>query len=243
MGPEHARLRAKWHAARRGPLYSRRDASKGGNANLRIALSPDGGFTLAVVTGTPGTGARHRRRPALVAAACAAVLAAACGGRALAHLPLGSHSVPAGGTVPRAFTCDGADVSPELHWGTPPPGTRSLALVMSDPDAPGGTFHHWIVYNLPPAVRELPAGAAERPGALHGAAEGRNDFPQGARGAGVGYGGPCPPPGPPHRYVWTVYALDARLHLRPGATAPAVLAALRGHVLATWTLTARYGRG
>ncbi|MEU5792592.1 YbhB/YbcL family Raf kinase inhibitor-like protein [Streptomyces sp. NPDC047813] len=136
-----------------------------------------------------------------------------------------------GGTVPRRFTCDGADVSPPLALSSVPAGTDSLAVTVRDLDAPGGTFTHWLIWDLDAGTRRLSAGAHP-----HGAAEGRNSFGK------SGYRGPCPPRGDhPHRYVLTVYATDRRPPLSPGASPDALRRALSGHTLATGTLTGRYG--
>ncbi|GHE01459.1 hypothetical protein GCM10010339_20750 [Streptomyces alanosinicus] len=138
-----------------------------------------------------------------------------------------------GGTIPRRHTCDGTDVSPPLALTAVPARTAGLALVLRDPDAPHGAFTHWLVWDIDPHTRQLPAG--ERP---QGATEGRNDFKR------PGYGGPCPPRGDrPHHYVLTVYATDRRLSLAPDASVSDLLRALSGHTLATGSLTGRYGRG
>lgn len=125
-------------------------------------------------------------------------------------------------------TCDGRNVSPALRWSAPPAGTRSFALLMDDPDAPGGTFTHWLAWGIPGRARSLPAG---RPAPR----EGRNDAGR------VGYLGPCPPSGV-HRYVFRLYALRAPLPLRSGASKAEFLVALRGRVLASARLLGRYGR-
>jgi Raf kinase inhibitor-like YbhB/YbcL family protein len=130
---------------------------------------------------------------------------------------------------PREFTCDGASRIPRLQWSTPPPGTRELAIELLDPDAPGGTFTHWLVYRLPPGVTSLAAGPA-------GAAEGVNDF--GRRG----YGGPCPPRGQMHHYHFLVFALDTRLGLAAGAARADLESRMSGHVLARGELVATYQR-
>jgi Raf kinase inhibitor-like YbhB/YbcL family protein len=141
-----------------------------------------------------------------------------------------------GSDVPVQFTCDGSDMSPALSWSAPPEGTQSFALVMEDPDAPGRTWVHWVLYNLPATERELPEAVPAK-GTLHsGARQGRNDFGR------IGYGGPCPPPGHPHRYYLTLYALDTRLDLKAGATRAQVDRAMRGHILAQSELMARYLR-
>ena len=139
------------------------------------------------------------------------------------------------GRVPRESTCDGEDQSPPLAWTSPPAGTKSLALTATDPDAPGGTFTHWVLFNLPPNTTSLPANVPKQADAAS-AKQGRNDFGR------VGYGGPCPPPGKPHRYVFTLYALDTELNLQPGATRAQVESAMHDHILAKGELTATYGR-
>ncbi|WP_376793287.1 YbhB/YbcL family Raf kinase inhibitor-like protein [Thermoflexus sp.] len=157
-------------------------------------------------------------------------------GGSLPDLRLRSPAFAEGETIPREYTCDGADRSPPLRWDPPPPGTRSLALVMDDPDAPGGRFVHWTLYGIPPERTELPEGLPAHP-ALEGIGrQGRNDFRR------IGYGGPCPPPGPPHRYRFTLYALDIPPELPPGASPTDVERALEGHILAVGRLTGRYGR-
>jgi Raf kinase inhibitor-like YbhB/YbcL family protein len=132
-------------------------------------------------------------------------------------------------TIPQTYTCDGADRSPPLRWSAPPPGTRSLALMMDDPDAPGGTFTHWLAWGIEPTSRGLAAGA--RPPLEGTASFGR-----------VGYGGPCPPPGKPHRYVFRLFALRSPLPLRAGADRAAFLAALKGRMIRVAVLVGRYGR-
>lgn len=144
------------------------------------------------------------------------------------QLTVSSPDLP-GGTFPREFTCDGANQRPRLEWSTPPSGTRELAIEMLDPDAPGGTFTHWLVYGLPPLISSLAAVPTD-------AAEGANDF--GRRG----YGGPCPPRGPAHHYHIVVLALDTRLGLAAGATRPDLESRITGHVLARGELVATYQR-
>src|SRR5512145_610516 len=117
-----------------------------------------------------------------------------------------------GGDIPSMFTCDGADDSPALQWTEPPVPTQSFALIVDDPDAPRGTWVHWVLYDLPATARELPEGVPPEATLPSGARQGRNDFKK------IGYGGPCPPPGPAHRYFFRLFALDRRLGLRPGAT-------------------------
>ena len=149
-------------------------------------------------------------------------------------LTLASPAFDNGGTIPRRYTCSGDNESPALKWTGVPGGTRSLALIVADPDAPMGTFVHWVVYNLPPANKGLPESvSATAPG------EGE----QGKNGRGtIGYTGPCPPPGRPHHYHFWLYALDQLLELNRGATAPQLEAALRGHIVDRTELVGIFGR-
>jgi Raf kinase inhibitor-like YbhB/YbcL family protein len=172
--------------------------------------------------------------------ALAAVLA---GGMLLAGCSSsGSHEVEApmtisvtspafsdGDTIPQQYTCDGDDVSPPLAVRNVPSGAVELALLVEDPDAPGGTFVHWVAWGIDPGQADIAAGAPT-PGS------GKNGFGR------TGYRGPCPPPGKPHRYVFTVYALSERLDLDAGASADALRQAIDGKALATGSLTGRYGR-
>jgi Raf kinase inhibitor-like YbhB/YbcL family protein len=141
-----------------------------------------------------------------------------------------------GGDVPRRYTCDGEDASPPLAWREVPEGTRTLVLMVEDPDAPKGTWIHWVVFNLPTSIARLPEAASGSGGLPTGAVEGTNSW------ARLGYGGPCPPSGS-HRYFFRLFALDCALALSPGATAEKVARAREGHVLAEATLMARYARG
>jgi Raf kinase inhibitor-like YbhB/YbcL family protein len=156
----------------------------------------------------------------------------------LMALLLTSGAFPAGGGIPARYTCDGTDVSPALAWSGTPAGTAAFALLVDDPDAPGGTWVHWVLFNLPGTLTALPEGVpgTDAPRGLGGALQGRNDFRK------VGYGGPCPPAGPAHRYFFRLYALDAALPLRAGAERGDVERAMRGHVLAETTLMGTYAR-
>ena len=138
-------------------------------------------------------------------------------------------------SIPSRHTCDGANLSPALSWTDPPGGTQSYAFIMDDPDAPGGTFVHWVVYNLPASARQLPEGVP-RNDDVQGGLQGVNDFPQ------TGYGGPCPPPGKPHRYFFKLYALDTKPDLPAGARKKDVEQAMKGHVLAESQWMGRYKR-
>jgi Raf kinase inhibitor-like YbhB/YbcL family protein len=141
-----------------------------------------------------------------------------------------------GGNIPKQYTCEGADVSPALVWTAPPAGTRSFALIMDDPDAPSGTFVHWVVYDLPASARHLPEHIPANDEIQGGGKQGRNGFPL------TGYGGPCPPKGKPHHYFFKLYALDTRLDLGPGARKEDVEKAMQGHVLAEAELVGLYAR-
>jgi hypothetical protein len=148
-------------------------------------------------------------------------------------------SLSEGAPIPTAYTCDGPDVSPPLSWTAPPDGTERLVLVVDDPDAPGpGSFTHWVVFNLPPTVTELPRavdiGALGHDGPTP--AEGTNSF------GDEGYGGPCPPPGEQHRYIFSVYALDTTLDLAAGVGPMAVVGSMMGHVQAQTELVGTYRR-
>jgi Raf kinase inhibitor-like YbhB/YbcL family protein len=149
---------------------------------------------------------------------------------------LDTHAFEPGGSIPTPFTCDGRNISPALSWSTPPEGTRSFTLIMDDPDAPGRTWIHWVLYDLPGSERALPE-AVEPEGTLaSGARQGRNDFGR------LGYGGPCPPSGPAHRYYFRLYALDTVLNLKAGAKRAQIDRAIHGHVLAQAELMGRYQR-
>lgn len=149
---------------------------------------------------------------------------------------LTSHAFQPDAMIPKKFTCDGPDVSPPLAWSDPPDGAKSLSLIVDDPDAPVGTWVHWVLYDLPASFRELPEGVPKEQKLSGGARQGKNDFQK------IGYGGPCPPPGPPHRYFFKLYALDAELNLEPGATKADLERSMKGHVLAQAQLVGRYQR-
>jgi len=151
-------------------------------------------------------------------------------------LELSSNSFSSGGAIPVQFTCDGEDRSPELHWSKPPAGTKSHALIADDPDAPVGTWVHWVLFNLPAGTQSLPEGVPKKAALENGALQGTNDF------GNLGYGGPCPPPGKPHRYFFKLYALDSVLSLKSGAKKADVERLMKGHILAQGEYMGRYGR-
>jgi Raf kinase inhibitor-like YbhB/YbcL family protein len=151
-------------------------------------------------------------------------------------LQLKTPTFESGAEIPMQFTCDGSDTSPPLGWNTPPEGTQSFALVMEDPDAPRRTWIHWVLYDLPATERDLPEGLPPEAELPSGARQGHNDFGR------IGYGGPCPPPGPEHRYYFKLYALDTRLQLKAGATRAQLERAMGTHILAHAELMGRYRR-
>lgn len=148
---------------------------------------------------------------------------------------LKSTAFPNGGAIPKKYTCDGADLSPALSWDDAPAGTESLALIVDDPDAPMGTWTHWLIWNIPAKATLLPEDTPKMNLLDNGARQGGNDFKR------IGYGGPCPPSGKPHRYFFKLYALDARLDLKAGAGRNELQRAMDRHVLsqAEWMGTYR----
>ncbi|OGQ66683.1 MAG: hypothetical protein A3F89_00105 [Deltaproteobacteria bacterium RIFCSPLOWO2_12_FULL_50_11] len=138
------------------------------------------------------------------------------------------------GAIPLQYTCQGQDLSPALNWNGAPPKTAALALIVDDPDAPVGTWIHWVLFNIPATTTSLAAGISPQEKLPDGSLQGLNDFQK------VGYGGPCPPPGGPHRYFFKLYALDASLNLPPKATKAQLLDAMKGHVLTETQLMGTY---
>jgi Raf kinase inhibitor-like YbhB/YbcL family protein len=131
-----------------------------------------------------------------------------------------------GGEIPRRFTCSGEDVSPGVSWSDLPQKAHSVALVADDPDAPGGTWTHWVIWNIPVGANSLPEAVPARESLENGARQGRNDFNR------IGYGGPCPPPGRPHRYFFRLYALDMNLDVNAGASRSELENAMKAHIVA-----------
>ena len=140
-----------------------------------------------------------------------------------------------GENIPGEYTCDGENISPVLFWTWRPTETKSIALIMDDPDAPGGTFVHWVLYNIPPETDKLNKGFPKEKIFRDGTTQGVTDFGR------IGYGGPCPPSGS-HRYFFRIYALDKKLDLFPGATRGQVDDAMKGHIIAKGELMGRYKR-
>ena len=140
-----------------------------------------------------------------------------------------------GERIPVKYTADGDDMSPPLSWSRAE-NVSEYVLICDDPDAPGGTFTHWIMYNIPSGFTSLPAGVRQEEEPDYGAIQTKNSM------GNVGYNGPSPPPGKPHHYIFKLYALDAKLNLTPGMTKNQLLTAMKGHVIAEGNLTGMYGR-
>jgi len=146
-----------------------------------------------------------------------------------------SSAFKEGEMIPKKYTCDGEDISPPLSWEGVPEGTKSIAIICDDPDAPMGTWVHWVLFNLPPGTNTLPEAVPPEAVLENGARHGINDFRK------LGYGGPCPPGGT-HRYYFKIYALDIVLGLQSGASKADLLKAMEGHVLSEGQIMGRYKR-
>lgn len=175
-------------------------------------------------------------------ASLACLTTTACRGDIDAQLPkleptiqLQSSAFTANASIPEKYTCDGADRSPPLNWNTLPAQTQSLVLIADDPDAPGGTFVHWVLYNLSPQTLQLSAGIAPSPQGPGNSSQGKNGFGR------IGYRGPCPPSGT-HRYFFKIYALNQKIELEPGAKKSTVILAIKDHIIATGELIGQYSR-
>lgn len=145
-----------------------------------------------------------------------------------------SPAFEGGGIIPRIYSCDGQDKSPELNWTGAPAGTQFFVLILDDPDAPGGTFNHWVIFNIPADATGLEENVPKTAQLDSGALQGRNSWGE------LGYGGPCPPFGSSHRYYFTLYALDTTIDLAGGASKAQVLAAMEGHILAEAEIMGNY---
>ena len=169
---------------------------------------------------------QKRITAAAIAISLAAIAAFAAGG---GKMKITSSAFQEGGNIPSKFTCDGSDTSPPLQITGAPPEAKSLVLIADDPDAPGGLFTHWLVWNISPQTSSIAEGSAPK------GVQGANDFGK------SGYRGPCPPSGT-HRYSFKIFALDRELELRSGAKRSQVDAAMKGHVIAQGELVGRYAR-
>ena len=151
-------------------------------------------------------------------------------------MELNSKSFSDEGNIPVRYTGFGEDVSPELNWEDVPEGTKSCAIIADDPDAPMGTWIHWVIYDIPASLNKLEENISREKVLSSGVKQGINSFGQ------IGYGGPYPPPGPAHRYVFTLYALDADLDLNTGLDKNALMKSFDGHILGETDLTGKFGR-
>lgn len=196
-----------------------RNVSRQGRFFWRLLLGLCCILLLPVMScGNPASGSAQRNEPAQ------------------SSFRIESSAFKQGATIPNRYTCQGENVSPPLVWANPPAGARSFALIVEDPDAPAGTWIHWVVYNLPAQARAVDENTPKLAELPNGALQGMTSF------GSVGYGGPCPPPGRAHRYFFRLYALDTVLDLKAGATKAGVLAALKGHILSEAQLMGRFKR-
>lgn len=170
----------------------------------------------------------------LIAALVIRVSAADSNGKGAMQLT--STAFAEGQSIPAKYTCTGKNISPPLSWTGAPAETKSLALITDDPDAPAGTWVHWVLFDLPAGTSGLPEDLSKGQHVAGGATQGLNDFKH------LGYGGPCPPPGKPHRYFFKLYALDTTLGLKPGSSKKDVEHAMEKHILAQGQLMGIYQR-
>lgn len=180
----------------------------------------------------------NKHKIALDLALCALILliVISCARAADEQMSITSQSLMSLSPIPDDFTCTGADKSPPLRWHGAPKSTKGFALIVSDPDAPGGTFVHWVAYNIPATATSLPAGLARSAEISGGGINGVNDFGH------LGYNGPCPPPGKVHHYHFKLFAVESILSVGHGADAAAVNSALKGHVVGSAELIGTYSR-
>jgi Raf kinase inhibitor-like YbhB/YbcL family protein len=172
----------------------------------------------------------------LAGSACRSATEAAQEGDAVMAVLITSDAFKQEEIIPAQFTCDGMDKSPALTWEGIPANAKSLALIADDPDAPIGTWVHWVLYDIPPTLQSLPEDVAKSPFVPGIGTQGINDFRK------TGYNGPCPPRGKPHRYFFKLYALDTILELKSGASKVELEKAMRGHILAQGELMGKFGR-
>ncbi|MBP1929835.1 Raf kinase inhibitor-like YbhB/YbcL family protein [Methanolinea mesophila] len=151
-------------------------------------------------------------------------------------IKVSSGAFESGEQIPGEYTCSGKNISPPLSWSDVPPGTKSIVIILEDPDSSGGIFSHWILYNIPPDHRDLMPGVERKPVLMDGSRHGLNNYGK------MEYGGPCPPPGNPHRYFFRIFALDTVLALRAPVTRKVIEDAMAGHVLAKGELMGKFRR-
>jgi Raf kinase inhibitor-like YbhB/YbcL family protein len=148
-------------------------------------------------------------------------------------IELKSKAFKEGEMIPSKYTCDGVNISPPLEWSNLPSQTKTLAIIADDPDAPKKTFVHWVIFNIPGNLENIPEEMAPIPTLPNNAKQGKNDFNK------IGYKGPCPPNGT-HRYYFKIYALDSELELEPGISKNDLLDAMQGHTLDEGQLMGKY---
>lgn len=151
-------------------------------------------------------------------------------------LEMKSSAFENGGFIPSKYTCEDEDISPPLSWSDVPKGTKSFALICDDPDAPFGVWVHWVIFNIPADKRKLEENILKKGLLPERIIQGLNDFGK------VGWGGPCPPPGKPHRYIFKLYALDTILSIEEGATKEELIEAMKSHILTETKLIGIYQR-
>ena len=151
-------------------------------------------------------------------------------------IQISSPAFSEGNPISKKYSCDAEDLSPPLAWSGIPAGAKSLALIADDPDAPDGTWVHWVLFNIPATLTSLPEGVKKSPTVENIGTQGKNGFGK------AGYGGPCPPKGKSHRYFFKLYALDTALNLQAGASKADLEKAMQGHILAQGQLMCTYGR-
>lgn len=188
----------------------------------------------AADTAAPGRAAEENTDPAPATEAPTSSPTETMGGAAMGF-SLSSTAFEHESSIPERYTCDDEDISPDLSWSDLPDGTSSLVLIMDDPDAPAGTWVHWVLFNIPATVARLEESVPDDERLPSGAVHGQNSW------GDLGYGGPCPPSGT-HRYFFRLYALDENLDLGPGATKEQVLSAMKDHILGEAELMGRYSR-
>jgi len=202
---------------------------------FRCARLLAAGVLLAAVAACGGT-AENQSPPESAPQASPAAPAPNQEGDQPMEMLLTSTAFRNGEVIPKKYTGDGADVSPPLKWTEPPEGTKSFALICDDPDAPMGTWVHWVIYNIPPGTRELPEGVPAQKDLSNGARQGINDFRK------IGYNGPAPPRGSAHRYFFKLYALSSVPNLPAGASKKDLLKAMEGKILGQSELLGKYKR-
>ena len=158
------------------------------------------------------------------------------GGETPMAFTLSSAAFQNGSAIPKKYTCDGADISPALSWEGVPAGTKTISLIADDPDAPAGTWTHWVLFDLPASTKSLPENVPRVDRLKERGTQGRNDF------RNIGYGGPCPPPGKLHRYFFKLYALDSSLDLQPGISKAELERRMDGHIVGKAELIGTYKR-